>query len=187
MNFKLSVKRRVQLSRTISHALRHEPWLYDLKLSEDGWVDVEALLEALRRRSSSWLQISEQDIAMVVESSDKQRFELREDRIRALYGHSTPERMRKTAAEPPIVLYHGTSPETAQIILAEGLKPMERQYVHLSADQETARQVGSRKSRAAVILEVAAAQAHAEGVVFYLGSGKVWLADSVPASFVRQA
>ena len=28
----------VALSRVVSHALRHEPWLYELELDEDGWV-----------------------------------------------------------------------------------------------------------------------------------------------------
>ena len=36
----------VQLSKTVSHALRHEPWLYELELDDDGWVSVEAMLGA---------------------------------------------------------------------------------------------------------------------------------------------
>ncbi|NTW40943.1 MAG: RNA 2'-phosphotransferase, partial [Cellulomonadaceae bacterium] len=36
------------LSRVVSHALRHEPWLYELELDEAGWVSVQSLVEALR-------------------------------------------------------------------------------------------------------------------------------------------
>ena len=61
---------------------------------------------------------------------------------------------------------------------------MGRQYVHLSVDQETAGQVGRRKARGPVILEVLAAEAHAAGVTFYQGNDQVWLADAVPARFV---
>jgi hypothetical protein len=35
----------VQLSRVPSHALRHEPLLYELELDADGWVAVAALRE----------------------------------------------------------------------------------------------------------------------------------------------
>ncbi len=35
------------LSRAASHALRHEPWLYELELDEEGWADVLPLLTAL--------------------------------------------------------------------------------------------------------------------------------------------
>lgn len=174
----------LRLSRTISHALRHEPWLYVLELDEEGWVEVRALLSALRGHRQEWREPTEQDLVKVMEASDKQRFELRVGRIRALYGHSTPRRLAKVAAEPPPLLYHGTSPATAALILAEGLKPMGRQYVHLSVDQETAGQVGRRKARGPVILEVLAAEAHAAGVTFYQGNDQVWLADAVPARFV---
>jgi putative RNA 2'-phosphotransferase len=36
------------LSRAVSHALRHEPWLYELKLDEAGWAPIDQLLAALR-------------------------------------------------------------------------------------------------------------------------------------------
>ena len=175
----------IALSRTISHALRHEPWLYELELDDEGWVDVEALLSALRRQRREWSQLTEQHIVRVMEAADKRRFEIRDGRIRALYGHSTPQRLRKVAATPPTMLYHGTTPETAELVLAEGLKPMGRQYVHLSVNRETAYQVGRRKAREPVILEVSAASAHGASVVFYQGNEQVWLADMVPARFIE--
>ena len=30
----------VELSRAVSHALRHQPWLYELELDDEGWVQV---------------------------------------------------------------------------------------------------------------------------------------------------
>lgn len=173
------------LSRTISHALRHEPWLYELELDEEGWVDVEVLLAMLRNQRDEWTSLSVQDLVHLMAQAEKQRFELRGDRIRALYGHSTPQRLHKEPAVPPATLYHGTSAEAASCILREGLKPMGRQYVHLSTDRETARQVGLRKGREPVILEVQAAAAHAAGVVFYSGNDRIWLADFIPAAHIR--
>lgn len=173
-----------QLSRTISHALRHEPWLYDLEVDEEGWVHLEALLAALRTHCEEWQRLSEEDIIGLMEAANKQRFEVRPGRIRALYGHSTAKRLRKEPSPPPEVLFHGTSPANARVIREEGLKPMARQYVHLSVDRETALQVGRRKSPHPVILEVAAREAHNAGVAFFKGNEQVWLADRVPPSFI---
>ena len=37
-----------RLSKVISHALRHEPWLYELELDKSGWVLLDQLLQDLR-------------------------------------------------------------------------------------------------------------------------------------------
>ena len=63
---------------------------------------------------------------------------------------------------------------------------MRRQYVHLSVDSAMAAEVGRRKAGRPVILRILAAQAHEHGVRFYVGNEKVWLADVVPATFVRR-
>ncbi|RBH44138.1 RNA 2'-phosphotransferase, partial [Pseudomonas sp. MWU13-2860] len=42
------------LSRTGSHAVRHEPWLYELELDDAGWVPLTALLAALRVERREW-------------------------------------------------------------------------------------------------------------------------------------
>ena len=61
---------------------------------------------------------------------------------------------------------------------------MGRQFVHLSSDAETARQVGRRKTRSPVILEIQARPAHLAGVRFDRGNDMVWLADHVPPRFI---
>lgn len=178
--------RRNELSRAISHALRHEPWLYELELDDEGWTSVEALIVALRHAGQELGEVSRSDIEDVITRSDKRRHELIGDRIRALYGHSMPGRLRREPANPPEVLFHGTSPEAAEEILCDGLKPMARQYVHLSVDHETAEEVGRRKAASPIVLKIDATAAHAVGVVFYAGNEKVWLADFVPARFVER-
>ena len=114
----------------------------------------------------------------------KQRYEMRDGRIRALYGHSLPGRLAKTPAEPPDILYHGTSALALDAIRAEGLKPMGRQYMHLSTDEATAVQVARRKRGTPVILRVRAGEAHRQGHAFYIGNERVWLADGVPPEFL---
>ena len=45
--------------------------------------------------------------------------------------------------------------------------------------------VRRRKARNPVILKVRAKEAHKNGVAFYLGNQKVWLADTVPALLIE--
>ncbi|MCK9386193.1 MAG: RNA 2'-phosphotransferase [Nevskia sp.] len=173
-----------EISRIVSHALRHEPWVYELALDSEGWVQVETLLLALRTEQQKWANLCANDLVEMIGQSGKKRHEIRDGRIRALYGHSVPEKLRNTPAEPPAALYHGTAPETVVKIKEEGLKSMDRQYVHLSIDTEMALQVGRRKSLRPVILKVTALSAWRAGVKFYTGNDRIWLADMVPAVFV---
>lgn len=172
------------LSRLVSHALRHEPWLYELELDEEGWADVSALLTALRVESPAWANLVEPDLAEMIRASSKQRHEMANGRIRALYGHSLPGKLHRAPAAPPIQLFHGTAPASGPKIRQDGLLPMGRQYVHLSLDRDTAVAVGRRKSPDPIILVVKAHDAWKAGVAFYAGNEKVWLADRVPPEFI---
>jgi putative RNA 2'-phosphotransferase len=176
-----------QLSRLVSHALRHEPWVYELELDEEGWAPVDALLTAIHEQGPRWSYVDRDDLAGMIATAAKQRHEMDGERIRALYGHSLPGRMVKTEAEPPEVLFHGTSPRAWGRIQHSGLRPMRRQYVHLCVDVDTAEQVGRRKAPAPVILAVRAREARQDGARFWRGNELAWLADHVPAHYLSEA
>lgn len=177
----------VDLSRAVSHALRHEPWLYELELDEEGWAPVDQLLVALYEKGGVWESVDRVSLERMLATATKRRHELDGDRIRALYGHSMPGRIQKRPAVPPARLFHGTAPQTWAVIKVDGLLPMGRQHVHLSVDRETAMSVGRRKSASPVIVTIDAAAAASSGVTFYGGNDLVWLADSVPAEFIGAA
>lgn len=175
----------VALSKEVSYALRHAPWEYELELDEKGFVPVEQLLAALNESSGWERPITVDDLNEVIRTSEKKRHEIAGGKIRALYGHTIPQRIAKEAAEPPAVLYHGTARRFLDAILQEGLKPMARQYVHLSVDVETAKSVGARRDVKPVLLAIDSELAASEGLSFYIGNDKVWLADEVPAKYLR--
>lgn len=173
-----------KISRVVSHALRHEPWLYELELDDHGWVTVDDLIKVLHRENSKWCDISNDTLVDMIKASDKKRHEMCDGKIRALYGHSVPQKLLKQPSIPPAILYHGTSPELASIILKNGLLPMGRQYVHLSIDIDTASKVGLRKSPKLALLKINTEDAMKSNVVFYRGNDIVWLADFIPSKFI---
>jgi putative RNA 2'-phosphotransferase len=173
-----------ELSRLVSHALRHQPWLYELELDQAGWVPVGELLDAIHRTGRQWEHVGRDDLTRMIASSSTRRHEIDGDRIRALYGHSVPGRIVRTEAVPPAALFHGTSPQAWEVIRVNGLAPMSRQFVHLSADVARAELVGRRKSSTPVVLRVRAEEASRRGVRFWRGNESVWLADAVPGEFI---
>lgn len=175
----------IGLSKEISYALRHAPWEYELEMDEEGWVPVEQLLDALHR-SEKWVNIGEADLKEMIEKSEKKRHELVNGKIRAFYGHSIPMKILKEEKMPPDVLYHGTARRFLESINENGLLPQSRQYVHLSQDIETAENVGRRHDDKPCILMIDAKKAWDDGVRFYLGNQKVWLADTIPSRYIRK-
>ncbi|MBB6020420.1 putative RNA 2'-phosphotransferase [Paenibacillus sp. JGP012] len=175
----------MKLSKELSYALRHAPWEYELELHEEGWVDISQLLIALHE-SPQWHDVTEKDLEQMIADSEKKRHEIHAGRIRALYGHSTPQKIIKSAAHPPELLYHGTPVRAVSSIMEHGLQPRQRQYVHLSADIETAHKVGQRRDGQPAILRVKAGLAAREGILFYHGNENIWLADVIPAHYIEQ-
>lgn len=172
-----------KLSKNVSYALRHAPWEYELELDSEGWVEIEQLLTALRF-DNQWKEITENELSKMIEISDKKRHEISNGKIRALYGHSVPQKILKESSIPPSILYHGTKRHLVQQILSEGIQPMGRQYVHLSVDIDTAKIVGKRKDSHPVLLKIQAEQASNEGIKFYQGNNIVWLSDYIPSKYI---
>jgi putative RNA 2'-phosphotransferase len=172
----------VQLSKFLSFVLRHKPDAIGLALDPQGWANIDELIE---RGNAAGTQFDRKDLQHVVETSDKKRFSISADglRIRAAQGHSVTVELGLSPQEPPPVLYHGTATRFVESILSEGLKPQDRQHVHLSIDEATARRVGQRHGKP-VILKIEALRMHAKGFKFFLADNGVWLTDQVPPEFL---
>jgi len=171
----------IQLSKIVSHALRHEPWSYNLNLDYQGWVLLSDLVIAL---NSKGIQADENSIIKMVELSEKKRHQILNGKIRAYYGHSLENKILKYSAEPPELLYHGTVQNRLVSILEKGLLPMKRQYVHLSIDRSTAELVGRRRKGELVVLTIKAKEAFLDNIKFYKEENGVWLSNVIPSKYI---
>jgi len=169
-------------SKRLSRHLRHDPGGLGITLESGGWVTVDTLLDALRRHG---LSLSRAQLDVVVETNNKRRFAFDETgtRIRASQGHSVDVDLGLSAAPPPDVLYHGTVATFLDAIFREGLRPMKRHAVHLSATVDTARTVGARRGKP-VILAVDAAAMATDGHEFQVSANGVWLTAAVPPVYL---
>ena len=180
----MNPKQRKRASKFLSLVLRHQPEAANVVLDEHGWVDVRDLLPVLIDRG---LLRDFDDLAEVVETSDKKRFALSEDgtRIRANQGHSVTVDLGFEEATPPDVLYHGTPKRNVGSIWNSGLLRGDRHHVHLSADVETARHVGARRGTPAIFI-IDARRMVQEGFLFYCSENGVWLTEHVPPEYLEE-
>ena len=131
-------------SRYLCLLLRHHPEKAGLTLDAHGWAEVDRLIAGVRRTKQP--DFDRETLEEIVRTDGKQRYSFNEDhtRIRANQGHSIQVDVELKKAEPPRYLYHGTASRFLPAIQAEGIRKMNRQYVHLSGHFETATGVGRR-------------------------------------------
>ncbi|MER7574307.1 RNA 2'-phosphotransferase [Streptomyces sp. NPDC126514] len=174
-------RRTVRVSKYLSKHLRHQPERIGLALDEGGWVEIDTLIAAA---AAHGFRFTREELDHVVATNDKRRFAVDGTRIRASQGHSIEVELGLPPATPPPYLYHGTVAGSLEAIRAEGLRPMNRHDVHLSADRETATRVGARRGRP-VVLSVDAGAMHRDGHVFHVSANGVWLTGEVPPRYLR--
>lgn len=162
--------------KQLAYLLRHDTnYSFDIH----GWREVDDLVRNYG--------FSQEELTHIVADSSKQRFEFSEDglKIRARQGHSINVDVELKEEMPPEYLYHGTSDTRVTSIFTSGLLPMSRQHVHLSADEEMARQVGERKRGEIAIMKVKARKMWDDGYFFWLSRNNVWLTEKVPPQYLE--
>ncbi len=179
---KMNPKHLKRISKTMSLALRHRPEVLELQLDAQGWCDVDQLITALQKRESNF---DRQLLEQVVAENDKKRFAFSEDgqRIRANQGHSISIELGYQSQKPPTELFHGTATRFLNSIRRQGLMKGQRHHVHLSADKNTAQQVGARHGVIA-LLRVRSGQMYKDGYVFYQSDNGVWLSEHIPIQYI---
>lgn len=172
-----------KLSRYISLILRHKPEVIGITLDEHGWANVSELIEGINKQQEFDMAMLEE----IVATDDKQRYSFNNDKtkIRANQGHSIPVDVELPETEPPEFLWHGTGQKYTKSINKIGLIPKTRLYVHLSADESTAKKVGTRHGELAMY-KVKSGEMFKDGYKFYLSVNGVWLTEAVPTKYLEQ-
>lgn len=174
----------VKISKLISLVLRHKPETLRLKLDKQGWCNTYELINGLNNFKYN---IDLDGLKKIVNEDNKQRYSFNEDfsKIRANQGHSlTGVNLGLEPIKPTDILYHGTSKNVIDNIFKNGIKKMNRQYVHLSDDIETAVKVGERHG-IPIVLEIDAKRMYKDGEIFYRSENGVWLTSYVHKKYIK--
>jgi putative RNA 2'-phosphotransferase len=166
----------VSKSKFLSLILRHKPESIGIEMSPEGYVDVSLLCKLM--------PIDKEVLDKIVSEDVKGRYSYSDDGkyIRANQGHSIDVDLglkEVSSSELPELLYHGTADRFLESILIKGIKPMSRRYVHLSADRQTAYNVGKRHGNP-VVLTILARRLYESGVRFWVSTNGVYLTKYVP-------
>jgi len=165
--------------KLLSLILRHKPELFNIDLDTGGFAKIDQIIKNT--------ELSLKEINSIVKTNNKKRFEIVGDTIRAVQGHSiSTVDIGLASKTPPDVLYHGTVERFHASIKEGGIKRMKRNYVHLSADMQTASAVALRRGDHIIIFHIDAKKMCEDGNMFYCSKNGVWLTKHIPYEYVSR-
>ncbi len=187
----IDASKRTALSKLMSYILRHSPGDACIELEKGGWVSIEELVRGIRecwRNKEKYRWVTPEHIIAVASLDPKGRFEVRDGKIRAVYGHSksiSPDKLPTYYEDNSVkILYHGTASHLLRPIMKEGIRPRRRHYVHLTTDPVIAAETGARRG-IPVVLEVDADCLRSRGIKVLKASNVIYLVEYVPPDCVR--
>ncbi len=178
MTDSVSVER---ITRLLAFMLRHQPEKFDLEVDPYGWAELDEVVRALNERLTDPVDVDE--VAEAVEAGDRIRYEIKDERIRALYGHSIAVEPGDPC-KPPQRLYAGLTSRDGTRARQYGLRGGRRRFLHLAVTPDDAMEAGRRAGREYVVVTVRALEAWEEGVNFY-DRHSLFLAEEVPAHLLE--
>ena len=173
---------RSRISKLLSLILRHRPDEFGLNIDEFGFIPVDEVVEVVQERYD---EATDDAVRDLVADPKQHRFEIVDERIRALYGHSFFVEMDGDPMDPPEKLYMGTTAKVGSRMSAEGIHPVDRSYLHLSMNYDSAasrsRQVGTP-----CVVEILTQKAFEESGIEFFARGEVVLSREIPPEFVGE-
>jgi putative RNA 2'-phosphotransferase len=181
----LEPAKRISLSKLMTAVLRHIPHEAGLVLDKEGWIDIDKLVEGIRRRWAKYSWVQKEHVEAVAFLDSKGRFEVQDSKIRARYGHSFKVNIAYEKDNSALRLYHGTPVSNLPKILREGLKPGKRLWVHLSIDPLDDVETGLRHGTPVALLEVDRDCLRRHGYEVFKASQRVRVVKEVPPDCLR--
>ena len=174
----MNEKEVINKGKHLAFLLRHDKNAFENGIiDKNGWRTVKELV--------SEQGYTKELLDAIVNTNNKKRYEYNDNKtkIRARQGHSINVDVELNEEMPPAVLYHGTSTKFLDSIYKNGIVKRQRLYVHLSKDEDTAINVGSRHGNP-FVLKIDCKQMVEDGIKFYLSNNGVWLTEFVDKKYI---
>jgi putative RNA 2'-phosphotransferase len=175
-----------KLSVYLSYLLRHNPGQLNLEMDHHGWVDAQSLIDGVNGEGKFTLTRPLLETIVAEDNKGRYRFSPDGSRIKACQGHSLPwVEPELQYLDPPAVLYHGTTAQAYEKILASGaIARMSRHAVHMQQEKAKAWQSAKRWKLTPVILQIDAQAMAANGFRFGVSDNEVWCVEEVPVAYI---
>jgi putative RNA 2'-phosphotransferase len=169
-----------RVGRVMAGVLRHFPERFGLQMDGRGWVDLDQFVSALkehRRDYNRWLR--REHIEALVDTDEKGRYQIDGGMVRATYAHSVEVNLDDLPEANVDKLYFPVSEEEMEMVLEAGLRPNDRNMIHLSATAEKAFSAGRVHMREPILLEVDVRKAAAAGNYIFRAGKSVYVTAAV--------
>jgi putative RNA 2'-phosphotransferase len=171
------------LARMLTYILSHRPDEFGLVLSDEGFVSIKQLLQALSAEPG-WGFVRRHHLDQVVGLMSLGAFEIVGDQMRALTPE--PARLRRPPGEtPPTLLYMAIPPKAHARVWEEGLKSPPDRELLLAASPQVALKLGRRRAPDPILITIQA-QAASRRRISFTGYGEgLYLAPSLPRDLLQ--
>lgn len=176
-----------RIGRMMALILRHQPDKFNLSMDGRGWIDLEDFVEAIRRarpQYSRWLRTAH--IEAVVETDEKGRYQIDGGMIRATYAHSVNVNLDDLPEAQVDHLYFPVSEEELDLVLESGLRPSDRNMIHLSATPDKAYSAGRVHIADPILLEVDVKASTDAGNFIFRAGKTVYITEAVEADHLKK-
>ncbi len=182
---------RMSLSKVLALILRHKPSAFNIHLSHNGFTVETIDVVAHRIGKKKGIPFEADHIRAIAMFDPKGRFEIRNNRIRAVYGHSINVDLGfEPVKHPPEIIYHASPIGNRKIIMELGILPQKRKFVHLSLNKNDAIEVARRHisedtlDKRVVLFEISTSKLKELGVELYRPAKLVFIATHIPPAAI---
>jgi putative RNA 2'-phosphotransferase len=175
-----------RLGRIMAGCLRHFPQRYELRMDSRGFVPLAALIQAVQAKLPKFRFLRPHHLYAIAQTDDKGRYEVRDNNIRATYGHTVQVDLDLPTNDIPEKLYYPVPPTLIDEALEKGIDPTDRKKVHLSKSIDAAAAAGAGSADDPIIVEIDAAKMISDGSVIMRAGTVVYLADRVPGEYLKK-
>jgi putative RNA 2'-phosphotransferase len=169
-----------RVGRMMAGILRHFPERFNLTMDGRGWVDLEEFSNAIRDSRDNYRRwLRREHIVALVETDDKGRYQIDGGMVRATYAHSVNVNLDDLPECTLEKLYFPVSEEEQDLVLESGLRPSDRNMIHLSATPDKAYSAGRVHIADPLLLEIDVKKASDAGNFIFRAGKAVYVTDAV--------
>ena len=184
--FLMNDKELDSLGRIIAGVLRHFPEKLGIMMDGHGWVDISKFVEAIGVGRSGFHWLRNTHIEAIALTDPKERYQIDGGMIRATYGHTIDVSLDDLPPADNDEFFYPVTEEEIDIILENGLNPIDRKHVHLSGNIEKAIEAGKVRTEEPLILRINGAKAVKDGIKIYRAGKDVYVTDHIDAKYISK-